>query len=263
MIIQIIFVLILNFIISLIGTLAYCTRIVGVRIGKIAITFAVFNILSLVSRVAVTFQTPILTKLVEYRSSGNYLITIFDLIIIVSGIATVFAALLIPTFQKIFYKCVLCFSVDKSISKLMLYGFSKAGINYMRNSIAIPVKSNIRKINLKKVPKKLTLYNLISVSLITTGSLAPIYAGSLEPELRATCITLSSIINGLAVILMSIFIDPQLSIMTDDVIDNKCSEEDFCVCIFAMIGSKIIGTFAAIMLLIPFSYVVVYIARLI
>jgi hypothetical protein len=261
--IQIIIILILNFIISIIGTLAYSTRLVGVRTGKIALTFAVFNILSLVSRIAGTFQIPILTKLVEHNSNGDYLINVFNLIIIVSGVATIVGAFFIPTFGRIFYKSVLCFSVDKSFSKIILYGFSKAGINCIKDCIAIPVKSNIIQINYKKIPKKVTMYNIIAVSLITTGTLAPIYAGSIAPDLRATCITLSSVINGLATILMSIFIDPNLSIMTDDVIDNKCTEEDFRLCIFAMIGSKILGTFSAVLLFIPSSYLIVYIARLI
>ncbi len=46
---QIIIVLGLNFIISLIGTLAYSVRLVGVRTGKIAVSFALFNVLMLIS----------------------------------------------------------------------------------------------------------------------------------------------------------------------------------------------------------------------
>lgn len=251
----------LNFIISLIGTFSYSVRLVGVRTGKIAITFSVFNVLTLVSRVAVTFQTPILTKLVENNSSGINLIQIFDLIIIISGVATVVAAFFLPTFQRIFYKGVLSFSVDKSICKLIMHSFSKTGISYIRDSIAIPVKDNITKINYKKIPKRITIYNLIAVSFITTGSLAPIYAGLLAPDLRATCITLSSIINATATILMSIFIDPELSVMTDEVIENKCTEESFRTCIMALVGSKILGTFASLLLFIPSAYLVVYIAQ--
>lgn len=40
--------------------------------------------------------------------------------------------------------------------------------------------------------------------LMIIFSLAPIYAGSIAPDLRATCVTLSSIINGIATILKSI-----------------------------------------------------------
>ncbi|WP_346895878.1 lipid II flippase Amj family protein [Clostridium sp. UBA7503] len=258
---QIIIVLVLNFIIAIIGTLAYSVRLVGVRTGKIAITFAVFNILSLVSRTALTFQAPLLTKFVENSTGGSDVLNLFKLIIIVSGIATIVGAFLIPTFQRLFYKGVIRFSVDKSIPKLIMHSFSKAGVHYMRDCISIPVKESVTKINFKKLPLKIIIYNIIAVAILTVGALAPIYAGTIVPELRATCITLSSVINGFATILMSIFIDPQLSIMTDDVIDGKCPEEDFRSCVIAMIGSKTIGTFAALPLLIPASYIIVLVAK--
>lgn len=259
---QIIIVLVLNFIISIIGTLAYSVRLVGVRTGKIAITFAVFNVLSLVSRTALTFQAPLLTKFVENSTGGSDVLNLFNLIIIVSGIATLVGAFLIPTFQKLFYKGVIRFSIDKSIPKLIMHSFSKAGVHYMRDCISIPVKESVTKINFKKLPLKIIIYNIIAVAILTVGSLAPIYAGTIVPDLRATCITLSSVINGFATILMSIFIDPQLSIMTDDVIDGKCPEEDFRSCVIAMIGSKTIGTFAALPLLIPASYIIVFVAKI-
>lgn len=259
---QIIIVLVLNFIIAIIGTLAYSVRLVGVRTGKIAITFAVFNILSLVSRTALTFQAPLLTKFVENSTGGSDVLNLFKLIIIVSGIATLVGAFLIPTFQRLFYKGVIRFSIDKSIPKLIIHSFSKAGVHYMRDCISIPVKESVTKINFKKLPLKIIIYNVIAVAILTVGALAPIYAGTIVPDLRATCITLSSVINGFATILMSIFIDPQLSIMTDDVIDGKCPEEDFRSCVIAMIGSKTIGTFAALPLLIPASYIIVLVAKI-
>ena len=259
---QIIIVLILNFIIAIIGTLAYSVRLVGVRTGKIAVTFAVFNILSLVSRTALTFQAPLLTKFVENSTGGSDVLNLFRLIIIVSGIATIVGAFLIPTFQRLFYKGVIRFSIDKSIPKLIIHSFSKTGIRYIKDCISIPVKESITKINFKKLPLKIIIYNIIAVAILTVGSLAPIYAGTIVPDLRATCITLSSVINGFATILMSIFIDPQLSIMTDDVIDGKCPEEDFRSCVIAMIGSKTIGTFAALPLLIPASYIIVLVAKI-
>lgn len=260
---QIIVVIILNFIISLIGTLAYSVRLVGVRTGKIAVSFALFNILMLVSRVAVTFQVPILTKYVERSPGAGDLLTIFNAIILISGVATIFGALLIPTFQRILYKGVKSFSIDRSLSKLILHSFSKSGIRYMKECVSVPSKENVRQLTQIKYPKRIFFYNFITVALITVGSLAPIYAGILEPSLRATCITLSSIVNGIATILMTIFIDPQLSIMTDDVIDGKRTEEEFRVCVIGLVGSKTMGTFASLLLLLPFSYLIVFIAKVI
>lgn len=261
--IQIILVLVLNFIISLIGTLAYSVRLVGIRTGKIAVSFALFNILMLVSRIAVTFQVPILTKYVERASGSGDLLAFFNAIILISGVAAILGALLIPTFQRILCKGVEAFSADRSLSKLILHSFSKAGIRYMKECVSVPGKEHVKQLSYRSLPKRIIVANLLAVALITVGSLAPIYAGAIEPDLRATCIALSSIVNGIATILMTILIDPKLSIMTDDVIDGKCTEEEFRLCVIGLVGSKALGTFAAVFLLIPFSYLIVIAANII
>jgi hypothetical protein len=156
--IHIILILTLNFIISLIGTLAYSVRLVGVRTGKIAVSFALFNILMLISRTAVVIQTPILSALVETNTNQSYLIKLFNNIIIISGIATIVGIFLIPTFQRILYKGVLAFSVERSIPKLLIHSFTKSGIRYMRDCISVPVKENITKLNYKKLPFRIIIY---------------------------------------------------------------------------------------------------------
>ena len=60
--------------------------------------------------------------------------------------------------------------------------------------------------------------NVFAMALWTLGVFASLYAGYLKPELRVTCSNLSSVINGVATIMMFVFIDPQVSLMTDDVV---------------------------------------------
>lgn len=127
---QIIIVFFLNFIISLIGTLAYSVRLVGVRTGKIAVSFALFNVLMLVSRTAVTFQVPLLTKYVERNPDADNLFNIFTAAILISGAATVVGAFMIPTFQRLFSKAVRSFSVQRSVPRLLLHSFSRSGIRH-------------------------------------------------------------------------------------------------------------------------------------
>ena len=47
---QLVIICLLTFVIHLVGTLAYSVRIAGVRTKRIAVSFALFNILVLVSR---------------------------------------------------------------------------------------------------------------------------------------------------------------------------------------------------------------------
>lgn len=260
--ITILIVMVLAFIITVISTLAYAVRIVGVSTGKIAVSFALFNVLVLVSRAANSIQSPLLTKFVETDTSSN-IVESFYMIIIASIFATIFGALLIPTFQRILSKAVVQFSIDRSVPKLVLHGFTKSGIKHMKLSIKMPDKKNITNVSLDRLPIKVVLANIFIVSIQTVAFLAPIYAGVLAPDLRATCITLTTVINWSATVMLYVYVYPYLSIKTDDVVEGKCSEAEFRRCVVGMVGAKIIGTSLALILLIPASHFIVIVARVI
>src|SRR2546423_1751975 len=87
----------LTFVIHLIGTLAYSVRIAGVRTGRIAVSFALFNILVLVSRTANGFQAPLLAKRVETHLGSPNLLSDFRWLLLSASVATVIGAILVPT----------------------------------------------------------------------------------------------------------------------------------------------------------------------
>lgn len=267
MAIQVVFVLILTFIIYMIGTLAYSVRIVGIKTGKIAVAFAIFNVFALVSRTANAFQAPLLAKTIENSiKSGNIndMLHIFRWILVSATFATIVGAILLPTFIKVFAKAVQSFSIHRSIPKLILHGFSKSGIEQFKKSITAPRQHNIAQLkSLRRIPKKIILLNIITSSITNVGVLSSLYAGCLYPDYRTTCSTLSSVINGMATILMFIFIDPYISVMTDDVIRGECSESDFNRCIIFIVFGLIIGTLLAQILLVPAAQTIAIIARVI
>ena len=105
--------------------------------------------------------------------------------------------------------------------------------------------------------------NIIAVAIFTIGVLSALYAGYLNPEFRSTASNLSAIINGLATILMFIFIDPFLSVMTDDVVLGKARESLFRRYIVYMVIARIIGTVIAQFLFIPSAKIIALTARFI
>jgi len=257
---QIIIVLIMTFIITYIGTLAYAIRIVGVRTGRIAISFSLFNVLILVSRLASNIQAPLLTKYTEIGSNSSFLSSFYN-ILIIGALATIAGAVSIPTFQRVFSQVVNRFTISRSVPKILVHGFSKAGIRQFGACITVPKTGHIKHIKLMELPLGVMLMNVIAVAVMTVGIIAPIYSGVLEPTLRATCITLSGAINGVATIILYIFVDPYLSVRTDDVIDGKLEESEFRRLVIGMVGSKIVGAAIAIPLLIPASRIIVFIAK--
>lgn len=260
---QILIVLILTFIINLVTTLSYSVRIVGIRTGRVAISFALFNILVLVSRTANGFQAPLLAKTVENNIKSGVFDNSFTfrLIILSCSIATIIGAFFIPTFQRVLSRAVINFSVHKSMGKLLLHGFSKAGILYFKDNMTIPAKENIAAIKLDiSFPWKIFLLNIVAVAILTIGVLSAVYASYLNPDYRTTASNLSSFINGFATILMFTFIDPHLSAMTDDVTLGKCSEATFRKYIVYMTIARLLGTILAQLLFLPGARLLAWIA---
>jgi hypothetical protein len=148
---QIIIVLVLVFLINLITTLSYSVRIVGVRTGRIAVSFALFNILVLISRTAYGFQAPLLAKTIENNinsGAGENLVE-FRLIILSCTIATIVGGFLVPTFQRVLSIAVDKTSIYKSVPNLLLHSFTKNGIVSLKDNIVIPSTKNISNISLK------------------------------------------------------------------------------------------------------------------
>ena len=105
--------------------------------------------------------------------------------------------------------------------------------------------------------------NIFAVAIITVGVLSALYAGYLNPEFRTTASNLSAIINGVSTILMFIFIDPFLSVMTDEVVLGKTKESLFRKYIVYMVIARLLGTILAQFIFIPSAQLIAWIAEMI
>jgi hypothetical protein len=245
-----------TFTIHLIGTLAYAVRIAAVRTRKIALAFALFNVLVLVSRTCNSFQIPFLAKRLENAIQGapaGGLLGDFRMIILCATLGSIAGALLIPTSQRIFTLAVYHFQRQRSIARLLFLGFSIQNLSgRVKETIKLPTLSNVRELQgLKRFDLKMIALNIIAVALLTVGIFSSLYAGFLNPEYRVTASSLSSVVNGVATLLMFIVIDPQLSVLTDDVMDGAVSEQTFRRVIIYLIGARVAGTVLAQFLFLP------------
>lgn len=257
---------ILTFVIHLIGTLAYAVRIAGVRTGRLAVSFALFNVLILVSRTSNTFQGPFLAKRVEHSIGGfsldGSILADMRWLLFSATIATLVGAICIPTFQRLFSRAVRHFHEHRSMSKLLLHTLTRGGVLYLRGDARIPMSENVsRLVRGTGLSTGVICANVVAMALWTVGVFAALYAGTIRPELRVTCANLSSVINGAATILMFAFIDPQLSVMTDDVAEGRVSEGKFRRAITALVGARAAGTILAQLALVPAALFIAGVAQ--
>jgi hypothetical protein len=257
----------LTFIINLIGGLAYAVRIAGVRTRRIAMSFALFNVLVLVSRASNTFQGQSLSKRIENSlietGGGAHLLSDFRWLLVSASLAALIGTLAIPTFQRLFTGAVAHFQINRSIPKLLLHAFAKGGISYIRDAATLPSPEHVRSLARPVgIPVRVIALNVAAQALLTVGVFASLYAGYLDPQYRVTSVNLSSAINGVATILLFVFIDPHLSIMTDDVMDGRTTEASFRRAVVWFAASRVAGTLLAQILLVPAAGAVAHLARI-
>ena len=263
---QLLLICALTFIIHIIGTLAYSVRIAGIRTRRIAVSLALFSILMLLSRTSNSFLGPFLAKRVEtgidQHVAASTLLVDFRWLLFSASLATILGAILIPTFQRAFCRAVEHFQVHRSVPKLLLHAVFKGGLSYLKTSASLPKPANVTGLRQQSgVSVSMTAMNVIATALWTVGVFAALYAGVLDPSVRVTSSTLSSIINGGATIMMAVFIDPHMSGMTDDVVEGKIEESQFRRAVVWLVGSRLAGTLIAQLLLVPSAVVIVGVAK--
>jgi hypothetical protein len=257
----------LTFVIHVIATLAYAVRIAGVRTRRIAVSFSLFGIIALVSRTANSFQGPFIAKRVELDIAHHMehgLLGDFRLFLLTATVASTVGAFLIPTFQRYFSRAIDHFQANRSIPRLLLHIFSRGGVSYIRLGARLPSRHNVSQLATGAgVSWKVIGLNVIAMAIWTVGVFASLYAGYLKPDLRVTCANLSSVINGFATVVLAVVIDPQVSVMTDDVIEGRIPENSLRRAITTLAGARVLGTLCAQAVLVPAALIIVRIAELI
>ena len=251
---QVKLVFLLTFVIHLISMLSYAVRIAGVRTRRIAVSLALFNVLLLVSRTSNTFQGPLLAKHVEQNIlSGSRAGIESDLrwLLVAATLASLAGMVLIPTFQRLAVRAIEALGSHRSMLRLLLRSFSLSALRHIRDSISVPAKQNVTRLVLRQAPWNMLIYNALASALLTAGVFASLYAGFLRPELRVTANNLSPVINAVSTILLFVFIDPYLSLLTDDVVAGRASEAHFRRCVVMLGGSRLVGTVVAQLVLTP------------
>ena len=145
---------------------------------------------------------------------------------------------------------------------MLLRSASPSGLRTIREAIAMPSTAQLKELAKPKgVGWGVLIANCLAQALITVGVLASLYAGYLNPEFRVTASQLSAVINGFATILLFALIDPQLSVMTDDVIDGRTDEATFRRTIVWISFSRLGGTLLAQAVFLPSAQLIAWVAN--
>lgn len=261
------FIFLFIFIIHSIETLAYAIRLSGARVKMIASALSLFNIMVIVSRLANMMQQPFTGSLVDNAPTGNTLAFVesqFRFLIGASTIGTLFGILLLPTFIALFSRAIIHLSeVRGSVPALIKKGISLEYIRRGLKHLSLPNFSYLKDIKLRDIPKRLFLVNMIITAIYTIGVLSALYAAVLAPERATTAVMASGLINGIATILLVIFIDPKVSVLADDVVNQRGSYLSLKSISLMMVTSRFLGTILAQLLFLPAAKYIAWLTKFI
>jgi hypothetical protein len=244
---------ILTVVIHLVDTLAYSVRLNSVKSGQVALSFSLFNLFVLVSRTANTFQAPLIGSIIGL-SIAEGIDPIFDMrkVILASTVGTISGIFLIPTFLKIFGAAVRQLEITGSVPSLVVEALHINNITRMVKRATRPRKNMIERLRYREIPKRLLILHALVTGIYTIGVLAANYAAILvTEEHRLAAAASSGMINGIATILLTLFIDPKSAIITDQALKGQRPYTDVKALVVLLIVTKIIGTLLAQLLFLP------------
>ena len=250
-------------IIHCIETLAYAVRLSGARVKLIATALSLFSMMVIVSRTANIMQQPITGTLIDTAPEENTLLFVehqFRILIGASTLGTIIGILLLPTFTALFSRAIIQMSEERgSVPTLLKKGLTIEYIKRGFKHIHLPRPSYIKGITVKEIPLRLFFFNMAVTSIYTIGVLSALYASLLAAGGSTTATMSSGFINGIATILLALFIDPKISVLADDVVNGKGRYIQLKGISILMIFSRLLGTLLAQLLFIPAAQYIAWI----
>lgn len=251
---QLIVVFVMTMIIHTAETLSYSIRLAGVRLNKIAVALSLTGIVVLVSRTANLIQAPLAAKFVDHAKANVsfLLLNHLRIVLLASSVGTVVAIALFPTFVNLFGRVIAKLEVAGSIPKLVA-SVSLGQLKNTKRFLKIP-RFRWSQYRYLGISKKFIGLNVIVTSFYSVGVLASLYAAYLFPQYSTAASQASGIINGIATILLTVFIDPQLGLITDKALTHAEQRTQLGKIYVVLMTTRFAGTMLAQFVLVPAAY---------
>jgi lysylphosphatidylglycerol synthetase-like protein (DUF2156 family) len=258
---SLVLVFVLTFVVNLITTLFFAVRVAGARTGRLSSAVALFNVVVLLMRFSTSLQALLLAKHIEstLHRGGDELS--FRVLLLAATAGSLAGALLIPTAQRLISDAVGGLGVHRSLPRLLRFGLPLLRLSHVRSALRFPSTANLTGLrNVRELPLGVGALYTFATALLTVGLFSSLYAGYYNPQYRMTANNMSLLINGAATVIVLLFTDPFLGVITDDAIAGTMSQEVFRRNITVFVIAQIVGTVVAQILLIPAARLIAWVA---
>jgi hypothetical protein len=248
-----ILICVLTLIIHAAETLGYAVRLAGVRSGKLAVALSLTGIIVLVSRTSNMAQATFTGGLIDTAKAqaGEPLQSQFHWIIASASMGTIVSILLFPTMVFVFMRLVAYLEITGSIPALVKESVTIDKLKRVKRNMRLPRWEMLMRLRIGGIPKRLLLMNTVVTGIYTVGVLSSLYASYLAPQHAGAASQSSGLINGIATILLTVFIDPQVALLSDKAMSGKVKPSEINKMFGLLMLSRLAGTLLAQFLFLP------------
>ncbi len=238
----------INALVTLLASTTYASRISAVLTGRVATALSIYNLFFLVTRLAGQVYAPVLGSVSDHLKHGHLdeLEGLFRKIIGGASVGVLVGILLLPTFVEIYNKAVEQLDKRGDLAKVMLLCLLPQNWPSIISCFRAPSLLGVRPADFKTIPKTFLFGNILVLSIQTVGVMAATFAGAqLGDGLSRTATLLSSVVNGLATITLSVVVDPTIAMIADRCASHERPEKDVKTMAVGLLGGMLIGTLLA------------------
>ncbi|MHC9540177.1 MAG: DUF2837 family protein [Vulcanimicrobiota bacterium] len=249
------FVVIIATLVTMKASTTVAARIAAVITTRVATSIAIYNFFFLITRLAQQVYAPIIGSLVDVaikRKEFGLLEGQIRWVIVGCSIGAFLGFIFIPTFVEIYRKAINGMERFGSLPRLLAVTcFSPAAWLSVIRCLRAPSFLGVRPGDINLIPKNFLIGNVVVISIHTIGVMAATYASALYPEFGRTATLLSSVVNGVATIVLSIIVDPISALITDEAVAGKRPLQHVKImAIFLTIGT-FLGTVLSQVIFLP------------
>lgn len=256
---------------AMVDTLALSIRTSGAITRRLASSIALFNLVIVFARLSNMIQAPIVGNMADktvvsdpvlHDAMVRALEGKIHFIILATTVGTLLGAFLTPTFVRIFTRLLEVFERVKTLPRVVLYVLHPKRWLRAHKYFVWPFNNRLAGYlrSIRRLPLDFIAFMVLVTAFYTVGVLSTIYAGALNPSLRATAVTLSGIVNGIATFLLFILVDPPAAMITDQCINGQRPLGDVKVMNLYLVVARFLGTVIAQFIVVTMAYYVIHVA---
>ena len=259
-------IVLISTIVTMKASTTVAARIAAVMTKRVATALAIYNFFFLITRIAQQVYAPIIGTLGDVAARQHTMAAFLGQIrwvIMGCTIGAILGWIFMTTFVEIYRKAIAGMEKYGSLYRLIMVTlFSPSSWLKVIQCFRLPGMLGVHLKDVREIPRNFLIGNVIVISIHTVGVLAATYASALFPEYGRATTLLSSVVNGVATIVLSIVVDPIAALITDKAVAGERPFRHVKIMAVFLAAGTVLGTMISQLILVPSAYFIKFCAEI-